>query len=130
MQEGKYPLTHSLSSQALKERARKKKPKVSEIKAGSVIENVNQTRMLAETALSSEATHQTLAPPAKGPPTPLIEEDRNTNNTSNSQVRPATLLPFFLYAVLFTCISSRAGPTQEQMQPNYSSLEGLDYTMI
>ncbi|KAK8388201.1 hypothetical protein O3P69_020232 [Scylla paramamosain] len=68
---------------ALKERARKKKPKVSEIKAGSVIENVTQTRML-ETALSSEASHAAPAP-AKGPPAPLIEEDRNTNNTSNSQ---------------------------------------------
>nr|AOG14374.1 dopamine receptor subtype alpha-2R [Cancer borealis] len=69
---------------ALKERARKKKPKVSEIKAGSVIENVTQTRMLAETALSSETSHQTGAA-GKGPPPPIIEEDRNTNNTSNSQ---------------------------------------------
>ncbi|XP_063587862.1 dopamine D2-like receptor [Penaeus indicus] len=64
---------------ALKDRARKKKPKVSEIKAGSVIENVAQTRMLAETTLGTEM----VLPPAKS--TDLIEEDKNTNNTSNSQ---------------------------------------------
>ncbi|KAK7007052.1 7 transmembrane receptor (rhodopsin) [Halocaridina rubra] len=66
---------------ALKERARKKKPKQSDIKPGSVIENVAQTRMLAETTLGTE-------PPPPVPPTKstaLIEEDKNTNNTSNSQ---------------------------------------------
>ncbi|XP_053633231.1 dopamine D2-like receptor isoform X2 [Cherax quadricarinatus] len=64
---------------ALKERARKKKPKVTEIKAGSVIENVAQTRMLAETTLGREVN----MPPAKS--ATLVEEDKNTNNTSNSQ---------------------------------------------
>ncbi|MPC87614.1 hypothetical protein E2C01_082482 [Portunus trituberculatus] len=39
---------------------------------------------MLETALSSEASHAPPAP-AKGLPPPLIEEDRNTNNTSNSQ---------------------------------------------
>lgn len=57
-----------------------KKPKVSEIKAGSVIENVAQTRMLAETTLGTEVA----LPPTKS--TALIDEDKNTNNTSNSQV--------------------------------------------
>ncbi|XP_069160172.1 dopamine D2-like receptor [Procambarus clarkii] len=64
---------------ALKERARKKKPKATEIKAGSVIENVAQTRMLAETTLGTEVN----LPTAKA--ATLIEEDKNTNNTSNSQ---------------------------------------------
>lgn len=64
---------------ALKERARKKKPKQSEIKAGSVIENVAQTRKLAETTLGTEV------PPPANKSTVLIEEDKNTNNTSNSQ---------------------------------------------
>lgn len=64
---------------ALKERAKMKKPKVSEIKAGSVIENVAQTRMLAETTLGTEVA----LPPTKS--SALIDEDKNTNNTSNSQ---------------------------------------------
>ncbi|XP_068235788.1 dopamine D2-like receptor [Palaemon carinicauda] len=64
---------------ALKERARKKKPKQSDIKAGSVIENVAQTRKLAETTLGTEV------PPPANKSTVLIEEDKNTNNTSNSQ---------------------------------------------
>ncbi|KAG7160358.1 Dopamine D2-like receptor-like [Homarus americanus] len=75
---GSVWLSVALCGSALKERARKKKPKVSEIKAGSVIENVAQTRMLAETTLGSEVN----LPPAKST---LIEEDKNTNNTSNSQ---------------------------------------------
>lgn len=87
-------LTEPFLLQALKERARKKKPKVNEIKAGSVIENVSQTRMLEETALSSETPHSTLAA-VKGPPVPLIEEDKNTNNTSASQVRSTSLHPLF-----------------------------------
>ena len=88
---------------------------MSEIKAGSVIENVTQTRMLAETALSSETSHQTGAA-AKGPPPPIIEEDRNTNNTSNSQVRLVTLysLPT-LHVMLFNCISSHVGHTQKEI---------------
>ncbi|KAK3853196.1 hypothetical protein Pcinc_040251 [Petrolisthes cinctipes] len=64
---------------ALKERARKKKPKMNEIKAGSVIENVAQTRVLAETNLGSE--QQAHPPTTKS--TALVEEERHT--TSNSQ---------------------------------------------
>jgi hypothetical protein len=66
--------------QALRNRARKAKaarrPNLSDIKPGSVIENIAQTQRLAETALGP-----TLVPPSSG-----MEEERPTNTGSGSQV--------------------------------------------
>ncbi|CAL4129720.1 unnamed protein product, partial [Meganyctiphanes norvegica] len=65
---------------ALNERAKKKKkPKPKDIVAGSVIENVAQTKKLAETTLGGKPTTTTSVE------TNVVEEDKNTNNTSNSQ---------------------------------------------
>ncbi|KDR08065.1 Dopamine D2-like receptor [Zootermopsis nevadensis] len=64
---------------ALRNRARKakasRKPNLSDIKPGSVIENIAQTQRLAETALGP-----TLVPPSSG-----MEEERPTNTGSGSQ---------------------------------------------
>lgn len=66
--------------QALRNRARKakaaRKPNLADIKPGSVIENIAQTRRLAETTLGP-----TLMAPSSG-----MEEERPTNTGSGSQV--------------------------------------------
>jgi dopamine D2-like receptor len=66
--------------QALRNRARKakaaRKPNLGDIKPGSVIENIAQTRLLAETTLGP-----TLTAPSSG-----MEEERPTNTGSGSQV--------------------------------------------
>ena len=57
------------------------KNKNTNISSSTVIENVAQTKKLAETSISNTAP--TTLPKHQ----PQIEEDRPTNNTSNSQVR-------------------------------------------
>ena len=68
-------------SKALRNRARKakanKKPNARDILPGSVIENVIQTRRLAETALGEPLRH------GKGIP---LEDERPTNTGSGSNV--------------------------------------------
>jgi dopamine D2-like receptor len=72
--------------QALRNRARKakaaRKPNLADIKPGSVIENIAQTRRLAETTLGP-----TLVAPSSG-----MEEERPTNTGSGSQVFQRDLL--------------------------------------
>jgi dopamine D2-like receptor len=72
--------------QALRNRARKakaaRKPNLADIKPGSVIENIAQTRRLAETTLGPS-----LAAPSSG-----MEEERPTNTGSGSQVVQEKLL--------------------------------------
>jgi hypothetical protein len=66
--------------QALRNRARKakaaRKPNLADIKPGSVIENIAQTRRLAETTLG----------PTLVAPSSAMEEERPTNTGSGSQV--------------------------------------------
>jgi hypothetical protein len=66
--------------QALRNRARKakaaRKPNLSDIKPGSVIENIAQTKRLAETTLG----------PTPVAPSSVMEEERPTNTGSGSQV--------------------------------------------
>lgn len=73
---------HSCSFQALRNRARKaratRKPNVGEILPGSVIENVAQTRRLAETTLGEPAT--------TGGGSSCLEDERPTNTGSGSNV--------------------------------------------
>lgn len=74
--------------QALRVRARKqraaRKPHLGDIKPGSVIENMAQTRRLAETALVGAGVSATLPPPSTASLT--LEDDKPTNTGSGSQV--------------------------------------------
>ena len=74
--------------QALRVRARKqraaRKPHLGDIKPGSVIENMAQTRRLAETALVGAGVSTTLPPPSTASLT--LEDDKPTNTGSGSQV--------------------------------------------
>jgi dopamine receptor D2 len=75
--------------QALRVRARKqraaRKPNLGEIKPGSVIENMAQTRRLAETALVGAGVSAALPPPSSASLT--LEDDKPTNTGSGSQVK-------------------------------------------
>jgi len=92
------------SVQALRTRARKqraaRKPHLSEIKPGSVIENMAQTRRLAETALVGAGVSATLPPPSSASLT--LEDDKPTNTGSGSQVREE--LFFCMFIVIFNCL--------------------------
>jgi len=77
-------LFQALSSRARKARAARK-PQMSELKSGTVIENLAQTRRLAETALGAASS---VAPATSSG----LEEERPTNTGSGSQVRQLTAL--------------------------------------
>jgi dopamine D2-like receptor len=81
--------------QALRNRARKakaaRKPNLADIKPGSVIENIAQTRRLAETTLGPS-----LVAPSSG-----MEEERPTNTGSGSQVVQEKLLLQWVTGRLF-----------------------------
>jgi hypothetical protein len=81
-----------LLSQALRTRARKqraaRRPHVGEIKPGSVIENLAQTRRLAETALVGVGVSaDAVPPPTCSLQESTLEDDKPTNTGSGSQVK-------------------------------------------
>ncbi|RXG52276.1 Dopamine D2-like receptor, partial [Armadillidium vulgare] len=67
---------------AIRERAKKqavKRPKTAEVSATTIIENVAQTKKLAETNLGDSKVSKPLSLEP-----PRIDEEKPTNNTSNS----------------------------------------------